>query len=150
MPLVTSLNWIRISVFCSFNAVMSASTTTIWETEGRGTFSGFEDEGDAVPSFIFDVKGYGRERRTSTVLGDSIVFQVAWFPFISNILSNDHIFRINRRNRPQHTDLPTSISFPTITGLRLRGGGRGDLFITNILCTERDGSLHCHEREHLQ
>ena len=123
----------------------------LWRAEG--TFPSFEDEGDAIPSFVFDVKRYGCKSGTSAIFGDSIVLQVAWFTSISNILSNNHVFRINRWNRPQHTDLPL-VNFCQNTHVcgcaALRLGWGEDLFITNILCAEGDGSFHCNEREDLQ
>ena len=125
MPLVTSLNWIRISVFCSFNAVSQLPSKRGYGIAERGgTFPSFEDEGDAIPSFVFDVKRYGCESGTSAIFGDCIVLQVAWFTSISNILSNNHVFRINWWNRPQHTDLPLGQLLPNnCMSVDARGGG---------------------------
>jgi len=119
IPLGTSLNWIRISVFCSFNAVISTAPKTRQMKKGRtnggkgqrrkrrrlGTFSCFEDEWHSVPSLVFDEDGECGEGSASRTGRDRLIFQIPRLIAGADILSNNDILTLNRGNRPQHTDL---------------------------------------------
>lgn len=110
IPLVTSLNWIRISVFCSFNAAISSLQTpeeiVAWSEGLRsGTFACFENKRDSVPSLTFDEYRECCECRASTIFWNLRVVQVPRLSPITNILSDNHILGLNRRNRSQNSDL---------------------------------------------
>jgi hypothetical protein len=82
--------------------------TGFGEMGEAGTFARFEDEGNAVPSFIFDVEGYCGECGTSRIFRDGIVIQVAWFISITDVLADNNIFWIDGGNRSEDTHLPST------------------------------------------
>jgi len=74
------------------------------------TLAGLEDKRDTIPAFIFDGEGDGGEGRTSTIFGNGAVIQITWFVAICDVLPDDNILCLDRRNRTQDTHLPINTS----------------------------------------
>lgn len=69
------------------------------------TFSGFEDEGDALPSWIVDPKGGRGEGGTDGVAGHGIVIKVTGFAVSRDVLPEEGIAALNRWDGTQDFDL---------------------------------------------
>lgn len=150
MPEVTSRNWIRISVFCSFRAVEDVSTPSPGRAaiENRiHTFTGLHDEGNAIPSLVLDVRNHGAESRAARVLRDSIILLVGGLATVErlSVLADDDVLWLNGVHRAQNTHL--SLTLVAAGGIRDR---QKYLLITNVFSRERDGTLHGKKRQHLQ
>ena len=95
MPEVTSLNWMRTSVFCSLSARIEAVRKAFFDgaRESEHTFAGFQDKGNAVPPLVLDVQDHGTKGRTSRLLGNGIVLLVAWLVAVQRlaVLTDDDV-----------------------------------------------------------
>lgn len=71
------------------------------------TFSGLQNEGNAVPSFVLNICSHSAEGWAAGLLGHGVVLFVGGFASIegSSILANDDIFRLDSINRAQNTHL---------------------------------------------